>query len=94
MLIGHPVGEVNRQLHVYHPPILPPSRPFFRNVHHSKIKHFEQAVVGRKNGFGFGDLAKLSVKPFNGIRGIYQSPDLFGIFEIRAEIRPFLSPGF
>ena len=57
LLIGHPVGEVDRQLRMYHTPILPSAGPFFCNVHHGKIEHFEQTVVGRKHRFRFCDLA-------------------------------------
>ena len=63
-------------------PILPPSGPLFRDVHHGKIQHLEQAVVGGKNGFGLCHLAKLAVKSLNCIGGIDQSPLLLRIIEI------------
>ena len=34
MLFGHALGEVNRQLCVDHAPVLLPSCPFLRDVHH------------------------------------------------------------
>ena len=48
-------------------PILPPSGPFLRNVHHGEIQHFQQTVIRRKNRLGFGDLAKLAIEALNGI---------------------------
>ena len=93
MLIGHPVGEVDRQLRVDHTPVLPLACPFFRNVRHGKIGHFEQTVIGRKHRFGFRDLAKLTVERLDRIGGIDQPPDLLRILEIRTEISPILTLG-
>ena len=74
-------------------PVLTASSPFFGNVHHGQIQHFQQAVISRKHGFGFCHLAQLAVKSFNGVGGIDQAPYLLGILEIGAEIGPVGSPG-
>lgn len=76
---------------MYHTPILPSAGPFFCNIHHGKIEHFEQAVVGRKHRFGFRDLAKLTVERLDRVRSIDQPPDLLRKLEIRTEISPILS---
>lgn len=57
-------------------PILTPPSPFFGNLHHSQVQHFQQAVIGRKNGLGLGHLTKLAVKALNGVGGIDQPPNL------------------
>ena len=67
-------------------PILSPSGPFLRNVHHGEIQHFQQAVIRRKNGFGFGDLAKLAIEPFDGIGRIDQPANFLREFEICAQV--------
>lgn len=33
-------------------PVLPASRPLFRDVHHRQIQHFQQTIVCRKYGLG------------------------------------------
>ena len=75
MLFGHASGKIDGQLRVDHAPVLPPSRPLFRDVHHRQIQHFQQAVICRENRFGLGYFAKLAVKTLNGIGGINQPPD-------------------
>lgn len=67
-------------------PILTMASPFFRNIYHSKIQHFQKTFIGRKYGFGFCDLPALTVKSLHGIRGIDQMTDRFRIFEIGREI--------
>ena len=74
-------------------PILPPSRPFLRDVHHGEIQHFQQAVIRRENRLGFGDLAKLAIETLNGIGRIDQPTNLLRELEIRAQIRPVFPPG-
>jgi hypothetical protein len=46
-----PVGEVHLQLRVDGAPILAAASPFFRDIHHSQLQHFQKAVVCRENGF-------------------------------------------
>ena len=67
-------------------PVLPPSGPLFRNIHHGQIQHFQQAVIGEKDRFVLGHLAQLAGEAFNGIGGIDQSMYLLGILEVGAEI--------
>ena len=73
MLFGHALGKVDRHLGVNQAPILPSSGPFFRNVHHGQIQHFQQAIIGRKDGFGLGNLAELAIKALNGVGGVDES---------------------
>ena len=74
-------------------PILPPSRPFPRNVHHGQIEHLEQAVVRGENGLRFRHLAELAVEALDGVGGVNQPPQLLRVLEIGAQIRPVLPPG-
>ena len=74
-------------------PILPPSGPLFRNVHHGQIQHFQQAVIRGKDRLGLGHLAQLAVKPLNGIGGVDQPAHLLGVLKIGAEIGPARPPG-
>ena len=72
MLLGHTLGKIDGHLGVDQAPVLPPSSPLFRNVHHSQIQHFQQAVIGGKDGLGLGHLAQLAVETLNGIGGVDQ----------------------
>ena len=74
-------------------PILSPSGPFFRNVHHGQIQQFQQAVIRGKHRFGLGHLVQLAVETPNGIRGVDQPVYLLGILEVGAEIGPVGTPG-
>ena len=48
-------------------PVLPPTCPLFRNIHHRQIQHFQQTVVRRENALGFCDLPQHS-SPCSGER--------------------------
>ena len=74
-------------------PILSPSRPLPRNVHHGQIQHFQQTVIRRKHGFCLGHLPKLTVEALDGIGRIDQTANLLGVLELGAEIRPVIPPG-
>lgn len=52
------------------PPILSVSGPFFRDIHHGQIQHFQEALIGREYRLRFRDLPQLLVKSLDGIRGI------------------------
>ena len=56
-------------------PVLPPTRPLFRNIHHRQIQHFQQTVVCRENALGLCDLPQLPIKAFDRVRGIDQTAD-------------------
>lgn len=56
-------------------PVLPPTRPLFRNIHHREIQHFQQTVVCRENALGFYNLPQLPVKALDRVRGIDQTAD-------------------
>ena len=64
-------------------PILPVSSPFFCDIHHGQIQHFQKTVIRRKYRFGFGDLSDLTIKSFDGIGSIDQTPNRFRILKIR-----------
>ena len=93
MLFGHALGKVDRHLGVNQAPILPSSGPFFRNVHHGQIQHFQQAVISGKHRFGLGHLAELAVETLNCVGGVDQPAYLLGILEVGAEIGPVGTPG-
>ena len=73
-------------------PVLPPTRPLFRNIHHRQIQHFQQTVVCRENALGFCDLPQLPIKAFDRVRGIDQTADFLRIFEVGAEVSPVFPP--
>ena len=93
MLLRHTLGKIDGHLGVDQAPVLPPSGPFFGNVHHSQIQHFQQAVICGKDGFGFGHLAQLAIEALNGVGGVDQPAHLLGVLEIGAEIGPVDPPG-
>ena len=93
MLLRHAPGKVNGQLGVDQAPVLPSSGPFFRNVYHGQIQHFQQAVIRGKDRLGLCHLAQLAVKSLNGIGGVDQPAYLLGILEVGAEISPVGTPG-
>lgn len=73
-------------------PVLPPTCPLFRNIHHRQIQHFQQTVVRRENALGFCDLPQLPVKALDRVRGIDQTADFLRIFEVGAEVGPVFPP--
>lgn len=93
VLIRHPIFKVDCQLRMDHAPILPPACPFLRDIDHGKVPHFQQAVIGGKHEFCLGYFAKLTVEALDGIGRVDEPPNLLGIFEVVAEIRPILPPG-
>ena len=62
MLFRYPVTVVDYQLSVDTAPILTESCPFFSDVLHSQIQHFEKAVIGRKYGLCLSHFLQLAVK--------------------------------
>ena len=93
MLLRYTLGKIDGYLSVDQAPVLPPPSPLFRNVHHGQIQHFQQAVIGGKDGLGLGHLAQLAVETLDGIGGIDQPAHLLGVLEIGAEIGPIGPPG-
>ena len=93
MLLGHALGKIDRHLGMDQTPVLTAPSPFFCNIHHGQIQHFQQTVIGGKDGFGLGHLAQLAVKSLNGVGGVDQAPYFLGILEVGAEIGPVGSPG-
>ena len=64
--------------------LLSPTGPLFRNIHHSQIEHFKQAVISRKNRLGFCHFPKLTVEALNGVSGINQPSYLLRELEVGA----------
>ena len=65
--LRHTLSEIDGHLGVDQTPVLAASGPFFGNVHHGQIQHFQQAVIGGEHGFGFGHLAQLAVEALDGL---------------------------
>ena len=93
MLFRYPVAVVDHKLSVNLTPVLTASRPFFRDVLHSKIKHLEKTVICRKYGLRLGYFPKLTVESYYGIGRIDQLAKLLRELEICAEICPIIVPG-
>ncbi len=92
MLFWYPVTIINHELSIDATPVLTATGPFFRDVLHSQIQHFEKAVISRKYGLCLSHFLQLTVEPFYGIGRIYQLSELLREFEICAEIRPVFVP--
>ena len=92
-LVRHSVCEVDCQLSMDHAPILASARPFLCNIHHSQVEHFQQAVIGRKNGLSLGHFPQLAVKALNGVGGVDQPAYLLRILEVSTQIGPVVLPG-
>ena len=92
VLFRDSVAVIDNQLCVDTAPVLTAACPFFCDVLHSQIKHFEKAVISRKYGLGFGDLLQLAIEAFNGIGRIDQLSQFLRELEICAEIRPVFVP--
>lgn len=93
ILFRYPVTVVDYQLSVDTAPILTASCPFFSDVLHSQIQHFEKAVIGRKYGLCLSHFLQLAVKALYGVGGIDQLTKLWWKLEIGAEICPVIVPG-
>ena len=50
-LFRHPVGIVHSQLDVDDGPVLTTAGPFFRDVQHDQIQHFQQTVISGEAPF-------------------------------------------
>jgi hypothetical protein len=48
-------------------PVPTAAGPLFCDVDHCKIKHFEKAIVSRKNTFVFGDFSELAIKSIDSV---------------------------
>ena len=72
-------------------PILPPAGPFFRNIHHRQIQHFEETVVRRKDRFCFRHLAELAVEALDGVGRVDKPTHLFRVLEVDAYVPDVVS---
>ena len=70
-------------------PILSAAGPFFRNIRHCQIEHFEKAVIGRKYRPALRDFTELPVESFDRIRGVNQSAHGFRILKVSRQLWPF-----
>ena len=50
--------KINFKLGMDLSPVLPVSGPFFRDIHGCQIRHFQKAVIRRKNRLAFGHLRR------------------------------------
>ena len=82
LLLRKSVCEEYLQLRVNSPQIFSTSCPFFCDIHHSQIQHFQQAIIRWEYRLSFGDLAQLAVEILNGIRGVNKCAHLLRILEI------------
>lgn len=57
------------------PPILAVTGPFFRDVYHRQIQHFQEAVIGGKYGLGFRHFPQLMLNPSMALVVIYRFCD-------------------
>ena len=55
-LFRHPVGIVHSQLDVDEGPVLTTAGPFYRDVQHDQIQHFQQAVRPWESSLGLENL--------------------------------------
>ncbi len=91
-LFRHSVGAVHSQLGVNDSPVLSAAGPFFRDIQHGQIQHFQQAVVRGRNSLGFCHFAKLTVEAFYCVGRIDEPPKLFRKFETGAQVIGSLIP--
>ncbi len=92
MLFRYPVAVIDNQLCVDTAPVLTAASPFFRDVLHSQIKHFEKAVISGKYGLCLSHFLQLPVEAFYGIGRIDQLSEFLWELEVSAEIRPVFVP--
>ncbi len=88
----HALGKVDGHLGVDQAPVLPPSSPFFCDIHHDQIQHFQETVIGREHGISLGDLAQLAVEALNGVGGVDRPAHLLWVLEIGAQVGPVGPP--
>lgn len=63
-------------------PVLTVSHPFFSDVRHGQVQHFQQAVIVWEDRLGFGDFPQLPVESLNGIGCVNQEPDCLWVLEM------------
>lgn len=91
--IRHTARIEHDQLRVDHVPFLPPASPFFRNIHHGQIQHFQQAVIRREYRLFPGHFPKLPVEALDRVGRIDQVAYLLRVLEIGAQVGPIFPPG-
>jgi len=57
---------------MYPSPILSPSGPFFSDIHHCQVQHFQEAVIRGEYRLAFGHFAELAIESFDSIGGVDQ----------------------
>ena len=61
--VRHAIREEYRQLGVDHAPVLPSASPFFRDIHHSKVQHFQQLSSVGNTDFALVTFRSWRLKP-------------------------------
>jgi len=61
-------------------PVLAPGSPALRDALGGKVKHPAQGIIVNKAGLVFRDLPELAVEALDGVRRVYDLPNLWRIF--------------
>ena len=85
------LSEIDGQLRMDAAPVLPPTCPLFRNIHHCQIQHFQQTAICRENALGFCNLPQLPIKAFDRVRGMDTSSTSVICFSSKNSIKNFVS---
>ena len=60
-------------------PVLSVASPFFRDIHHDLIQHFQETVIRREYCLGFCNFPQLPVKSLNCVCCINQAATACGL---------------
>ena len=83
--------KISLQLGTDLPPILTVACPFFRDIHHRQIHHFQETVIRLEEGFVFGHFSQLAVESFDRVCGIDQPTNWLRILEVHGKSRLYRS---
>ena len=76
-----PVGEHDLQLAEHQIPVLTSGVPVFHDALGGQIQHPAQGVIVREGWLVLRDLPELAVQALDDVRGVYDFPNLNGVFE-------------
>jgi hypothetical protein len=68
-----PFFKIDLQLGMDLSPVLTMAGPFFRDINHGQIQHFQQGVIRWKYGLGFRYFPELTVKTLNRVGCVDQT---------------------
>jgi hypothetical protein len=74
------------------PPVCYGLVPFSGNVPGGQIEHFFQGCSRVEHLACFRGFTYLTVEPFNGIGGVYNLAQIWGVLEVGREVAPVVSP--